>query len=182
MQFRYLIIPAAAILLVGCGQETNSENPEDVSTSTEKEHVHNDAIVLSVEKANKFGVKCESINPAQFHKTFKVSGEILPAQGDSYTVSAPSDGTVKFFNNISEGAFVSAGQPICSVAGDKIVGGDSNKNALITYQSAKRELERLTPLYKERIVTEREFNVAKEAFEKAELAYRPGSVSGIQDT
>lgn len=195
MNYKYLFLVLAAALMVSCSSNSTSSHSSESSEHAHKhehehehkhkhehEHVHSGATVLSVEKANKFGVKTESITPSEFNKIIKVSGEILPAQGDSYTVSAPSSGTVKFISNISEGVQVRAGQQICAISGDNIVGGDSNANARISYNTAKRELERLTPLFKDKIVTEREYNAAKEAFEKAELAYRPTTSNNICGT
>ena len=187
MNFKYLFFMISAALMVSCSSQSASEHHNETSEEAhhdenEHGHSHSGASVLSVEKAQKFGVKCKTVTPSEFYKVIKVSGEILPAQGESFTVSAPSSGNVKFSSNVSEGVQVKAGQYICSISGEKIVGGDSNENARISYNTAKRELERLTPLFKEKIVTEREYNAAKDAFEKAELAYRPTSSKNISGT
>lgn len=176
MKLKYIFIIALSAVMVSCGQKNQVK-------TAKHDHGHDneeagDEIVLSPDKAKKYGVESIVINPQNFNKVIKVSGEILSAQGDSYLVVAPSSGTVKFANSISQGVKVNSGENICSITADKIVGGDSNEAALITLKAAKRELDRLTPLYQDKIVTEREYNAAKEAYDKAKLAYRPAGKGG----
>lgn len=146
---------------------------------TEKEATeHSDEITFQKEKAEKFGVKSSVIEPQTFNEIIKVSGEISSAQGDQTTIVAPSSGVVSISRNISLGSPVNKGALICSVSSKNIVGGDSNENARINYLAAKRELDRLTPLYENKIVTEKEYNIARQEYERAKIAYSRGGTAG----
>ena len=113
-----------------------------------EEHEHStDEIIFEHSKAEKMGVKSMVISPTPFNSIIKVSGEIISAQGDSYVVSAPSAGIVRFSKNITAGSKVNAGATICSISGDKLVGGDSNSAARITYKAAKRDFEIIELLF-----------------------------------
>lgn len=174
MKAKNIFIIALVALLSSCGNKSNSKEGE-------AEHHHEesgDEIVVTPEKAKKYGVKSKAINASDFNKVIKVSGEILSAQDDSYMVVAPSSGTVRLSKAISQGIRISAGQSIASITAEHIVGGDPNEAARITMLTAKRELDRITPLYKDKIVTEREYNAAREAYEKARIAYRPAGKGG----
>lgn len=190
---KYLAYLCAFVMCTACGTSEkhhdhdhdheghNHEIEEHHHEADEHEHEHEhstDEIVFEHSKAEKMGVKSILISPTPFNSIIKVSGEIISAQGDSYVVSAPSAGIVRFSKNITAGSKVNAGAIICSISGDKLVGGDSNSAARITYEAAKREFERIESLFKDKIVTEREYNTAREAFEKAKIAYLGSSASG----
>ncbi|MDD2961302.1 MAG: efflux RND transporter periplasmic adaptor subunit [Muribaculaceae bacterium] len=186
MNYRYILFLSACALLSSCdgekhvhsaecshSEEThNTEQPGHEDKHSDEEHSE---IVFSPEKAKKYGVTTEKIVPTVFNNIIKVSGDIISAQGDSYVVTAPTSGNIKYNKNIALGMAVKSGASICAISGEKITGGDQNEIARVTYNATKRELERLTPLYKDKIVTEREYNIAREAFEKAELAFRPST-------
>ena len=195
MKFKYFSILCALAMCASCGNNATHEDGHEHESEhhdheTEEAHQHeghdehgshkhsSDEIVFEHAKAEKFGVKTTVISPSAFHKVFKVSGEIISASGDTYTVSAPSAGIVKFSHNISQGIKVNAGAIICSISAKDMVGGDSNQNAKITYIAAKREFERIEPLYREKIVTESEYIAARENYEKAKIAYLSSSGNG----
>lgn len=135
------------------------------------EHAHGgNEISFSPEKAKQFGVKSQEVKAGEFHETIKVSGQIIGAQGDEYTVVASSAGVVSLRKSISVGSHVGAGQAVATVSAKNIVGGDSNEQARILYNNAKRELERLKPLYEDKIVTARDYNAALENYEHAKAA------------
>ena len=142
----------------------------------------NDAITFSPSKAKQFGVVATEVQSGNFHETIKVSGQVIGAQGDEYTVAAPSAGMIKFRASTALGSNVGAGAALASVSAKNMVGGDSNEQAQIVLNNAKRELERLKPLYEEKIVTAREYNAAVEAYERARAACTSKSASGNSAT
>lgn len=145
----------------------------------EHDHDHHDGeITLHPEQAELLGVETTIIELKAFSPAIKVSGQLLSAQGEEITISAPSSGMISFASSAVIGCEVSAGQTIATVSASKMVGGDSNEAAKIAYESAKSELERLKPLYEARIVTQSEYAQACRAFEEAKIAYNPSSVSG----
>lgn len=135
-------------------------------------------IIFSPEKAERFGVRTTKIAPADFYETIKVSGQVLPAQGDEATVIANSSGSIKLTPAATVGTYVSAGMALGYVSAANMVGGDANEAARISLEAAKAELDRITPLYEDKIVTRREYIAARQAYEQARIAYNPGDASG----
>lgn len=191
MNFKNIFTIMFICLLASCN--TGNKSNEHTSSHSESEvheheghnhdmgneiNEHSDEITFQKDKADKFGVKSSIINPQPFNEIIKVSGEISSAQGDQRTIVAPSSGVVNINRNISLGSPVDKGSKICSISSKNIVGGDSNETARINYLAAERELERITPLYENKIVTEKEYNIAKQEYERAKIAYSPAAGSG----
>ena len=167
--------------------EAHEHQHGDSHEHSEHEHEHNkggasNEITLSPEQAKQFGVKSIEVKKGSFHETIKVSGQIVGAQGDEYTVVASSAGMVKLRKSVAVGSHVGAGQAIASISAKNMVGGDANEQARIIYNNAKRELERLKPLYEDKIVTARDYNTALENYERAKAACSSGSGSGVATT
>ena len=134
------------------------------------EHEHTDEIEFSDEKAKHFGVKTEKVAKKSFNDIIKVSGEILPSQGEISVIAAKSSGILRLNSNAIVGKQLNSGSSIGSISSQNIAGGDANEAARINYEAAKRELERITPLYNDRIITEKDFNQAKQVYEQAKAA------------
>ncbi|MDE6267071.1 MAG: efflux RND transporter periplasmic adaptor subunit [Muribaculaceae bacterium] len=149
------------------------------------EHEHEDdnhekeagIIHLTPAQIEEFGIKSTVVEPRDFSEVIKVSGQVISAPADRSVVSAKSSGIVTFARGIAEGVKVSRGQNIASVSARGMAGGDSNEAARVAYESAKRELDRLTPLHADGIVSTRDYNAALQTFEQARAAYS-GSNSG----
>ncbi len=123
------------------------------------------------------GVTVATATPGEFHEVLKVSGQIVPSPDGQQTVSAQSAGIVTLSRIATEGSRVRAGQTIATISSKSISGGDPNAASQAAVNAAKRELDRITPLHKEGIVSTRDFNAAKAAYEQARAAYG-GSPSG----
>lgn len=135
-------------------------------------HAHSDdEISLPAETAAKMGVKTQKVVRGAFHDVIKVSGQIVPAPDDRQTVAATASGIVTFGHGISEGVEVKPGQTVASISSQGVAGGDANTSARAALDAAKRELERITPLHKEGIVSTKDFNAAKAAYDQAKAAY-----------
>ena len=187
MKINYLSIFAALSMmpaLFACGgsnTSTDAHHHDNEMHDHEGEHEHEHAageIEFSHEQAERFGVKTTKVAKTDFNEVLSVSGRIDPAQGDQVTVIARSSGVIRLGRNVVVGSFVNQGDSLGNISAQNIVGGDQNENARITYETARRELERITPLYHDKIVTQKEYNAAKEAFEKASIAYNSHSPAG----
>lgn len=144
---------------------------------------HNDAeshdeIMLNPEMAERFGVATEKVAIAPFHDALKVSGEILPSPTDAAILVAPTSGIIKFRSCILLGSKVNAGSIIASISSNNISGGDKNLAARATYEAAKRELDRIKPLYDEKLVTATDYNNALKAYEEAKAGYSATASTG----
>lgn len=142
-----------------------------------KEAHSNDEIVLEPSAAHRFGVQVQTITPRDFNEIVKVSGQIISAPGDQGVASAQSAGIVSIAGGITEGCRISAGTSIAHISAQKMAGGDPNATAKANLDAAKRELDRITPLHADGIVSTKDFNAAKQAYELARAAYS-GNSSG----
>lgn len=173
---------AALTVFSGC---TNSAKEDGLGHNHAHGHNHasgnSDEITLKPEVAERFGVYTQMVKPGQFNEIIKVSGQIMPATDAQHVISAPSSGIVTFANGINEGQKVHAGTVIASISSKNISGGDPNEAAKIALDAAKRELDRVTPLHADGIVSTKEYNEIKQTYDKAKAAYS-GNKSGSYAT
>lgn len=155
------------------------ESVEHNHNHNEQVHAENsDEIAFSEQKAKYFGVKTEKVTKGTFNDIIKVSGQIMPSQSDESVISAKSSGIIKLNSNAIEGKQLSAGTSIGQISSHNVAGGDANEVAKINFEAAKRELERITPLYEDKIITEREYNQAKQTYAQAKAALSGNSGAG----
>lgn len=189
MKLRLFVIAVyvmAMILAVSCNSShtedehghndhVHSENEhfEEVDEHRNPEHSEGNVIVFAPEKAQRYGVITKAMHVAPVATSYKVTGEILSAPGECYTVTAPVSGIVKMNARVSQGAQIPVGTAVCVVSAKDMTGGDANAQAKVNYDAAKRELDRLKPLYEDKIVTQKEYNAVLQAYEIAKNAYIP---------
>lgn len=170
----YIYVTVATLLLCGCG----SDSTKHVDGGNAK-HDHGNEIVVSPEDASRFGIEVECISPSQFSEVVKVIGEVMPAASDQGVVTAPTSGIVSLPKNITQGKSVGKGTMIASISAKGVSGGDANEAARVNLDAAKRELDRVTPLLKDGIVTKKDYNDALQAYESAKAAYSTKAAGGI---
>ena len=139
---------------------------------------HGDEIALSPESAKRFGVTVEKVTRGEFAEALKVSGQIEPAPMDQSVISAPTSGILRLTQGLNVGSRVSAGARVGSIDSRSVAGGDPNAGARAAVESARRELDRITPLYKEGLASAKEYNDARAAYETALAGYSPRAASG----
>ncbi|MCI8997975.1 MAG: efflux RND transporter periplasmic adaptor subunit [Muribaculaceae bacterium] len=168
-----------SLTLIGCGSHSH-EDAADVHNEAEEHHHHDeDEIIVKPEDAKRFGIGVEVVAATPFNEVVKVIGEVLPVASDQAIVSAPTSGIVRLAGGITQGSGVTAGQRIASISAKGVTGGDPNEAAKVTLDAAKRELDRITPLYDDGIVTKKDYNDALQAYESAKTAYsRPAAGGG----
>lgn len=128
-------------------------------------------IIMSADDARFFGVHSDTIFPAPFADVIHVSGQLDSAPSDVYTAASSSAGIVSLSRNILLGSTVSAGTTIATVSARNMAGGDPNENAYVAMANARRELDRLTPLHADGIVSTRDYNAAEAEYQRAKAAY-----------
>lgn len=145
-----------------------------------KEHNHekepDGVVVLHDEMASRFGVKVDSVSLAPVAESIRSSALIGRAAGSEGIVAAPAAGTVRLLAGL--GQRVSAGAAIASVNTSAVAGGDRNKAARAALTAAQAEVDRLKPLFEERLVTAAEYQSAVAALELAKADYSPVASSG----
>lgn len=154
---------------------------EEHAHGHEKEHEHggSDEIILAPALAEKMGVKTEKIEPRRLASAVAVSGKIYGATSSSGAIVSPTRGIFTFTGDIAVGKHVTKGQTVGKVNSANVAGGDANAAALAALNNAKRELERLTPLYEKKLITAEKYNAALADFEAAKAAYSPAAATGI---
>lgn len=165
-----------SIFAVSCGHSPGDSHSHDHEADLKEKvdetvshdaHSHEGAIELSVEQAGSFGVVVESATPAEFNNTIHVSGRIEPAATDRMAVTARRSGILRLSPGITVGRHVNAGAAIGSISAKGLEGGDMNGAALTAVELAKRELDRVTPLFNEGLVTSQEYYEAQRAYKSA---------------
>ena len=145
------------------------------------ERAHSGEISLPAEKAEAAGVVSEIIRPGTFRDVIVTGGDVESAPGDAVTVVANVSGVVAFTGTMAEGLSVAKGQQLFSIKSDCLLDGDPVSRARIEYEAAKAEYERASGLVDDRIVSRKEFESIRAAYETARLWYEAiagGDVSG----
>lgn len=174
------MISAATLTLILSACSGQNESHEGHGHHDHERHDHQPAatadhddeglIVLGHDQIEKLGVESTVIQPDEFSDILKVSGEISAMPGSAGAVAARQAGIVKLASGISTGSYVSSGRVIATVTARGMSGGDPNEAARVAYQAAKRELDRITPLHKEGIVSTRDYNAAIQRVDEARAA------------
>lgn len=178
------IIVAVAIIYAaamnGCGNNHSENHHEEHDQEhEEKEHGHNeDEIVIEPEDAAKFGIVVESVAPETFHDVINVTGQIIGSSANQAIVTATTAGIITLKKNFIIGEQIGANSTIGTISAKNISGGDPNQMARVAIANAKRQLDRLEPLLKEGIITQREYDAALAEYQSAQAAYSPTGSSG----
>lgn len=187
MNYKILFLATVLLSIVytACGHDDHShaghnhDHEGDVAESDhgDKDEHEDGVIVLSPEDAQFLGVKVDTVAAGAFGDVLHVSGQLESAPTDVYTAVSTSAGVVNLSGSLMPGARVEAGARLATVSAKNIAGGDANENAYIQMEAAKRELDRLTPLHADGIVSTRDYNAAEAEYKRALAAYS-GAKSG----
>ena len=156
----------------------DGEDHDDHDHDHEKHDHGDDEIVIEPSEAEKFGIKVESIVEQPFNDVISVTGQIIGSSSNEAVIAATTPGILTLKGNILIGSEVKAHTTIGTITAQNISGGDPNNAARVAIASAKRQLDRLEPLLREGIVTQREYDAALAEYEAAKAAYSPSASSG----
>ncbi len=157
------------------GHDHASELAEAEEHDHEKEP--DGIVVLHDEMAERFGVKVDSVYAAPMAESIRCSAVIERAAGSEGVVPAPVAGIVRYRVNV--GQTVGAGSPVASVNASAVAGGDANLAAKAALDAAQAEVNRLKPLYEEKLVTAADYQAAVAALGQAQAAYSPSAAGGV---
>lgn len=187
---------AAGLIVAGCHRDASSDalkhhhhhdEAEEAAEHAGHDHDHGageasdepeGVIHLSDKMADRLGVKTGNVSDGDFTTAVKVAGVIEPGAASAGAASAPTAGIVTLASGIAPGAEVRAGQLIATVRADAVTGGDPNRAARADLQAAKAELDRIKPLWEERLVTRAQYNQAVADYERARAAFSAPAASG----
>lgn len=159
-------------------EEEEHGHSHDEEAKEHSEENHSDGIHMEPEDAERYGVTIIDVQAGEFREAVKTAAEVLPSSTDMATASAPTAGMVNLAAGITQGSTVKAGQVVARIKSTGISGGDANATAKIAVENAKRELDRVTPLLNDGLITRKEYNDALAAYNAAKAAYSPGAASG----
>lgn len=192
MRLPYIFVSALLMISTGCGhghsehehEHEHSHAPGHVHGEAEEHededehgHDHSDEIILSPADAERFGVVVEEAVYQPFSKTIKVSGEINAPSASIYTVAARSSGKITLASDIIVGGSLKTGQTVGHISAAGFEGGDPTAAAALRLEAARKELDRLTPLFKEGLVSQKDYIAAQNEYNQA-LATTSGSKNG----
>ncbi len=175
MKMTYLLMGALTIsILGGCQGRDHEEGRSYEPESNDGEDNHEGQaglIMLTAEKARAADIATETVKRDTFRQVILTGGQILAAQGEETTVAAGTSGIVKFAQTLTTGTPVERGAVLFHLSSDKIQGGNPAARAYVAYQNAKAEYERVKPLAEKQIVTRKELERLKAAYEDARICY-----------
>ena len=168
-----LLLGTLGLLLLGACHSHSADEHAGHDHEAEEAHGHggSNEIVLTPDKAKAAGVIVSEVQPGIFHQVIKTSGQVLAAQGDERVAVAPVSGVVNLRGRVIEGMRVGKGEALLTLSSNQMAEGDPVEKARVAYETAKKEYERMEALLPDRIVSEKDFARAKEAYENARISY-----------
>ena len=159
------------LALGGCCSNSESDHRHEHETEGEHEHEgHGDEIIFHKEKAEAAGIEVSTVKSGTFYQVLQTSGEIMAAQGTK-NVSSISVRHCLFQTKIVEGMKVGAGSMLLRLSSNNIADGDPVQKAKVAYETSQKEFNRMQVLVKSKIVSEKEFNTARQNYETAKISY-----------
>lgn len=174
MKYTSLAI-AVLVLLSGCANGSNHDHSAEhhENETSHEGHEHAPGIIeFSKEKAEAAGLQTEIAAEGKFNAVLKVSGEILPAQGDESSAVATTSGIVTFDKNrVLPGIKVTKGQNLAYVSSREMAAGDPVAKAKAEYEAAEKQFERAEALLKSNAISQKSYEQAKKDYEVAKTQY-----------
>lgn len=159
-------------LFLSCAS-THEDHDEE-----EHDHEHSEGIHFEPEKASEFGVEYETVAPSEFYDVIKTSGEIEASNSDIFKITARKSGIITLSPDISAGMSVTKGERIGSISVEGVQGGDVSKAASANLEAAKKEYERMKPLFEDGLVTASAFREVERQYKEAEALAGKGTAGG----
>ena len=151
-----LLLGTLGLFLLGACHSHSADEHAGHDHEAEEAHGGSNEIVLTPDKAKAAGVTVSEVQPGTFHQVIKTSGQVLAAQGDERVAVAPVSGVVNLQGRVVEGMRVAPGEALLTLSSNRMAEGDPVEKA------------RVAP---DRIVSEKDFARAREAYENARISY-----------
>lgn len=152
------------------GHDHSAHIESDHHDNNKNELDEDGGIIIEPDKAKQLGIESIRVNEGSFTEAIKVSGEISSPPSSRRSIVAPTTGVLLLEPTVESGIKLQSGQVIGSIKGENISGGDIAESLLLDYQTAKSELDRITPLYEKGVVSKKDYNAVFTEVEKARLA------------
>lgn len=167
-----LSLGALLYILPSCGGAKDADHDDHAEGS------HTGEIHFTKAQAESAGLETEVAAETPFDFVIKTSGKIQSPQGSEQTVSATASGIVRFANaSLTEGNAVGAGTTIAYISYKELPEGDPAVKAKIEMEAAEKEYKRAESLVADKIISQREFESIRSAYELAKATYQSLSAS-----
>lgn len=170
-----------ALILGGCGEKAAHDehgHDHDMHHEEEEAHAHGHEahgageVVFKKQDAEAIGLQTRIMQPGVFSEVIKTSGQIQSAQGTETVLVATMPGVVTLGDTrFVDGTSVRKGQPVLTLASNALSDGDVAIRVKNAYLTAKREFERMEQLVGDKIVSQKDYEQARLAYENAKVAY-----------
>ncbi len=137
-------------------------------------HNHENNIAFPKEQSWKIDFATAVATKSSFNGAVKVAARVTATPDNFITLVAASAGRVQYAGNVVEGKAVKAGETLFVLDGGNVTENDAAvkfAEAESAYNVAKSDFERKSELYKENIVSKREYEATEAAFVQAEARY-----------
>lgn len=168
----WLVAAALLCLQSSCGDShTSAEDGKAKQESSSDGHdEQGEEIKMTPEAFRAAGIEVGTVEPGAFSVVVKGQGVIESPVDASATVSAPASGIVKVRESIVPGAAVTAGERLFTVSSRGTAQADATAGLIAARDAAARELKRAEELLPDNLITRREYEQAKSAYEAAKAA------------
>lgn len=153
-------------------EETHDNSEHHETHEHEHEHEHGALIEFNDSLAKQFGVISKAVTPSDFSDVIVVSGQIETKASDEAIATATRSGIITISPDINNGSIISASTVIARISASNVQEGDPTVKTMAARNAAKRELDRLTSLHADGIVSDEVYNSALRSFEEADAALR----------
>lgn len=137
-------------------------------------HSHENNISFSKEQSWKIDFATAPATTSTFAGAVKVAAQVTATPDNFTTLVASASGKVQFAGNVVAGKAVRAGEQLFVLQGGDVTDNDASVKfaaAESNYSVAKNDFERMSALYKENIVSRRDYEAAEAAYKQASAVY-----------
>jgi membrane fusion protein, heavy metal efflux system len=149
------------------------ENSEAVETATQPQP-SGSALTFLKEQAWKIEFATTEVKPQIFHDVIKVTGDISSRSSDEQVVSARSTGIVNWDENFVTGSKIEKGTKLFVLTSGNLAQGNIEsqyREAKINFDKAKADYERVQPLLKDKIVSQKDYLEIENRYNQAQVVF-----------
>ncbi|MCM1005456.1 MAG: efflux RND transporter periplasmic adaptor subunit [Prevotella sp.] len=187
-QFTSAICAAALMMFSSCSAEQHDHDHEaeehtehEEEADEHEEASHEGIVVFTEEQARTGGVELTTVSLTPTPGVINCTGQILAAQGDERTITAPLAGEVSFTGQLTPGTKVTAGQRLFNISSAKIVQADPTAALRADLANAQANLARVKEQYVNRLITRAEYDQAVAEVNSARAALANPGIAPVKN-
>ena len=151
-----------------CEHDHEADDPQLLAGSA-------DDITFLKESAWKIDFSVYKVEEVPFYNIIETTGEIIQARGDEMIITAKDDGIVIFRgNDLFPGVEINKGSSLFNISGKNFLDDNIHEEYLqlkAKFETSKLNFKRSKSLYKDRLITEKEFLGSKLTYESDSTSF-----------